>query len=262
MTDLLNLVDVSRRFGGLLAVNHVSLAIAEGSISGLIGPNGAGKTTLLNLIGGQAKPSSGRVLFQNHDITRRRPDQRAGLGIRRTFQNLKLFPEMTVLQNVMVGFHSSGRSEIFGALFRPPTQRREEREVLEQATRVLEMVGLREHALRTAGSLAYGHRRLLEVARAIISRPTLLLLDEPCAGLNRSEALSFVRLMRQLQAEKLTILLVEHHMDVVMSACDTITVLNHGQTLAEGTPTYIRHHPEVREAYLGRSDLYQLAANA
>jgi branched-chain amino acid transport system ATP-binding protein len=262
MNILLNLVEVTRRYGGVLAVDHVNLSLTPGSISGLIGPNGAGKTTLLNLIGGQTRPTSGRVVFQDHDITRSRPDQRAAMGIRRTFQNLKLFPEMTVLQNVMIGFHCQGRSEVFGALLRTPNQRREEREVLDEAMRVLTMVGLHEQAFRTAASLPYGHRRLLEVARAIISRPTLLLLDEPCAGLNASEALSFVGLLRRLQSDKLTILLVEHHMDVVMTACDVIMVLNYGQTLAQGSPGYIRQHPDVCEAYLGRTDLYQLAANA
>jgi branched-chain amino acid transport system ATP-binding protein len=262
MTVLLKLVDVTRRYGGVLAVDHVNLSLTAGSISGLIGPNGAGKTTLLNMIGGQTSPTSGRVIFEDHEITRSRPDQRATLGIRRTFQNLKLFPDMTVIQNVMIGFHTQGRSEVFDALLRTPRQRREESEVVDEAMRVLEMVGLREQAFRTAGSLPYGHRRLLEVARAIISRPKLLLLDEPCAGLNHSEALSFVGLLKRLRSDKLTILLVEHHVDVVMSVCDAITVLNYGQMLAQGSPEYIRQHPEVREAYLGRSDLYQLAANA
>lgn len=169
---------------------------------------------------------------------------------------------MTALENVMIGFHSQTHSEVIAALFRTPTQRREERLFLEEGYRVLAMVGLAEQALWPAGSLAYGHRRLLEVARAIISRPRLLLLDEPCAGLNPSEALEFVRLIKRIQADGVTIVLVEHHMDVVMTSCDMITVLNYGEMLAEGPPEHVREHPGVREAYLGRDELYHLAANA
>jgi branched-chain amino acid transport system ATP-binding protein len=262
VTALLEVSGLTRRFGGLVAIRDVSMSIKSGEIRGLIGPNGAGKTTLLNLIGGQTRPSSGNVFFDGVDLTRSRPDSRATRGIRRTFQNLKLFPEMTALENVMIGFHSQTHSEVIAALFRTPTQRREERLFLEEGYRVLAMVGLGEQALWPAGSLAYGHRRLLEVARAIISRPRLLLLDEPCAGLNPSEALEFVRLIKRIQADGVTIVLVEHHMDVVMTSCDMITVLNYGEMLAEGPPEHVREDPGVREAYLGRDELYHLAANA
>jgi branched-chain amino acid transport system ATP-binding protein len=262
MNAVLEIGGLTRRFGGLVAVNNVTMSLKSGEIRGLIGPNGAGKTTLLSLIGGQIRPTAGRVMFAGTDITRMRPDQRAARGIRRTFQNLKLFPEMTVLENVMIGFHTESRAEIIEALLHTPRQRREEQQIIDEAHRVLARVGLSDLALRTAGSLAYGHRRLLEIARAIVVRPRILLLDEPCAGFNRSESMDFVRLIRQIRADGVTIILVEHHMDVVMTACETITVLNYGEMLAEGTPDQVRENPDVRAAYLGRADLYQLIANA
>lgn len=261
MNPLLELSALTRRFGGLIAVNDVTISLQPGEIRGLIGPNGAGKTTLLNLVGGQTRPTAGRVIFDGTDITLSRPDQRAARGIRRTFQNLKLFPDMTVLENVMVGFHSEGRSEIIQALLRTRRQRHEEQTIIDAGYRVLARVGLAEQALKPAGSLAYGHRRLLEVARAIIAHPRVLLLDEPCAGLNASEAQEFVMLLRRIQEEGVAIVLVEHHMDVVMTACETITVLNYGELLAEGTPEYVREHPDVREAYLGSGAL-ELTGNA
>lgn len=262
MSTILELEGLTQRFGGLVAVNDVTMSLEPGEIRGLIGPNGAGKTTLLSLIGGQMRPVSGQVVFDGVNITRTRPDQRAALGIRRTFQNLKPFSEMTVLENVMVGFHTKSRAEIIEALLRTPRQRREEQQIVDEGHGVLAKVGLTDHALKPAGSLAYGHRRLLEVARAIIAHPRILLLDEPCAGLNPTEAMEFVRLIRRIRSEGVTIVLVEHQMDVVMSACDTITVLNYGEMLAEGAPPQIRQNPDVREAYLGREDLYQLVANA
>jgi branched-chain amino acid transport system ATP-binding protein len=262
MSALIELCGLTRRFGGLAAVHDVTISIEEREIHGLIGPNGAGKTTLLGLIGGQLQPSAGKVAFQGSDISRLRADQRAARGIRRTFQNLKLFAEMTVLENVMVGYHTQTHCEIFQALLRTPTQRREERSVIDEGYRVLERVGLRERAAEPAGRLAYGHRRLLEVARALIGRPCLLLLDEPCAGLNGSEAHKFVGLIQRIQADGVTIILVEHHMDVIMKACHRITVLNHGEMLAEGTPGHVRELAEVRDAYLGRGDLYQLVGHA
>jgi branched-chain amino acid transport system ATP-binding protein len=262
MTPILKIEDLTRRFGGLVAVNNVTMSLRAGEIRGVIGPNGAGKTTLLSLIGGQIRPTAGSVIFAGMDITRTRPDQRAARGIRRTFQNLKLFPEMTVLENAMIGFHTESRAEIIEALLRTPSQRREERQIADEAYRALARVGLSDMALKTAGSLAYGHRRMLEVARAIVARPHILLLDEPCAGFNPSEAVEFVRLIRQLQTDGVTILLVEHHMDVVMTACQTITVLNYGEMLAEGTADQVRDNPDVRAAYLGNPDLYQQVAHA
>jgi branched-chain amino acid transport system ATP-binding protein len=254
MIAILELTGVTRRFGGLIAVGDVTMSVAGGEIRGLIGPNGAGKTTLLNVIGGQLRPSSGRVTIAGRDITGLRPDQRAALGIRRTFQNLKLFGEMTVLENVMVGFHAHTRAEIVESLLRLSGQRREEATMIEESLRALSIVGLVDQAYQPAASMSHGHRRLLEIARAIVSRPRLLLLDEPAAGMNMSEAAELVRLIRQIQTTDIAIILVEHHMDVVMTVCQTISVLNYGQLLAEGTPEHIRDHPDVRDAYLGRSD--------
>jgi branched-chain amino acid transport system ATP-binding protein len=246
---------VTRRFGGLIAVDSVDISVPEGEIRGLIGPNGAGKTTLLNLIGGQVAVSSGEVRLDGAAIAALRPDRRTALGIRRTFQNLKLFRDMTVLENVMVGLHTKTRAEILRAVIRSPGQRREEAWMAEESRRVLAAVGLSEYADLPAASLAYGHRRLLEIARAIAAKPRLLLLDEPAAGLNRTEAAELVRLIRRINENGVTIILVEHHMDVVMTACGSITVLNYGRLLAEGSPAEIRNDPTVIEAYLGRGDI-------
>jgi branched-chain amino acid transport system ATP-binding protein len=246
---------VSRRFGGLVAVDAVDISVPEGEIRGLIGPNGAGKTTLLNLIGGQVSASSGWIRLDGAESGDLRADRRAALGIRRTFQNLKLFRDMTVLENVMVGLHTKTRAEILRAIVRSPGQRAEEVWMAEEARRVLAVVGLSEHAELHAASLAYGHRRLLEIARAIVANPRLLLLDEPAAGLNRTEAAALVRLIRRINDNGVTIILVEHHMDVVMTACGSITVLNYGRLLAEGSPEAIRNDPAVIEAYLGRGDI-------
>ena len=263
MTAILELAGVTRRFGGLVAAGNVTMSVAGGEIRGLIGPNGAGKTTLLNIIGGQLRPSSGKVIIAGRDVTNLRPDQRSALGVRRTFQNLKLFGEMTVLENVMVGFHVNTHAEIVEFLLRLPGQRREEASMIEESLRALSVVGLAEQAYQQAASMPHGHRRLLEIARAIVSQPRLLLLDEPAAGMNRSESAELVRLIRKIQANDVAIILVEHHMDVVMTACQTISVLNYGQLLAEGAPEHIRDHPDVREAYLGRGDFdAQMVANA
>jgi branched-chain amino acid transport system ATP-binding protein len=251
MNALLEAIGLSRRFGGLVAVDSVNMAISEGEVRGLIGPNGAGKTTLLNLIGGQMAPSSGRLLFAGRELSGERPDRRAALGVRRTFQNLRLFREMTVLENVMVGLHASTRAEAIAALLKTPRQRAEEAWVAEESVRALTLVGLTDRANDMASALAYGHRRLLEIARAVVAGPRLLLLDEPAAGLNATESAEFVDLVRRVAETGVAIILVEHHMDVVMSACSRITVLNYGRLLAEGSPAEIREHADVLEAYLG-----------
>jgi ABC-type branched-subunit amino acid transport system ATPase component len=251
---LLEAQALSRRFGGLVAVDAVDLSVHAGSIHGLIGPNGAGKTTLLNLIAAALPASAGVLRFRGEDITRWSPARRAHAGIRRTFQNLKLFPEMTALQNAAIGLHAGTRCGIFAALARPPRQRREEREIAATAWRALEFVGLAAHQDMVAATLPYGHRRLLEIARAIVAQPALLLLDEPAAGLNRTEAASLSGLIRRIRQQGTTVLLVEHHMDVVMTVCDTITVLNYGRKLAQGTPLQIQQSAEVVEAYLGHGD--------
>jgi branched-chain amino acid transport system ATP-binding protein len=253
MTAFLALDRLTRRFGGVTAVDSVSMNVEGGEIRGLIGPNGAGKTTTLNLISGLTTPTSGRMTLVEHDVTGEPAHRLAGRGVRRTFQNLKLFTELTVLQNVMIGLHTNGTSGVFEAILATSKQRREEKMMLRDSLTALETVGLVDKADSPASALAYGHRRLLEIARAIVARPTLLLLDEPAAGLNATEAEALVALIRRINAQGVTVVLVEHHMDVIMAACSRITVLNYGQKLAEGTPAEIRANKSVIEAYLGRA---------
>ena len=253
MTALLELDRLTRRFGGITAVDAVSMRVETGEIRGLIGPNGAGKTTTLNLISGLTAPTSGRLMLAGADVTGEPAQRLAARGVRRTFQNLKLFTELTVLQNVMIGLHANGTSGVLGAIIAAGRQRREEQMMGRDSLAALEIVGLADQAARPASALAYGHRRLLEIARAIVARPVLLLLDEPAAGLNPSEAETLVALIRRINAQGVTVVLVEHHMDVIMAACARITVLNYGQKLAEGTPAEIRSSESVIEAYLGRA---------
>lgn len=251
MSALLTISRLSRHFGGLVAVSAVDMEIAEGSVHGLIGPNGAGKTTLLNLVSGHLPSTGGRVRFKDSDITRWPAERRARAGIGRTFQNLKLFREMSVLENVMVGLHGQTRCELWHALLRTRAQRAEEEAIVERAREALDFVGLLRLADVAAGTLPHGVQRLIEVARAFVARPALLLLDEPAAGLNRVESRRLVELIRAIRVRGVTIMLVEHHMDVVMPTCDRITVLNYGRHLTDGTPAEIRRHPEVIKAYLG-----------
>jgi branched-chain amino acid transport system ATP-binding protein len=253
MTALLDLDLLTRRFGGITAVDAVSMRVETGEIRGLIGPNGAGKTTTLDLISGLTAPTAGRMMLAGADVTGEPAHRLAARGIRRTFQNLKLFTELTVLQNVMIGLHANGRSGVLAAIIATGKQRREEQMMGRESLAALEVVGLADQADRPASALAYGHRRLLEIARAIVARPILLLLDEPAAGLNPSEAETLVALIRRINAQGVTVVLVEHHMDVIMAACSRITVLNYGRKLAEGTPAEIRGSEGVIEAYLGRA---------
>jgi ABC-type branched-subunit amino acid transport system ATPase component len=257
MNPLLRTEQLTCRFGGLIAVGEVDLAVKAGHVHGLIGPNGAGKTTFLNLISGHIRRTSGAIYFDGKDLGSSRPDVRAAAGIRRTFQNLRLFREMTALENVMVGLHADTSSDIFPSLLRTRAQRSEEKETVDRARAALDFVGLLGSANALAGSLSYGHQRLLEIARAVVAKPKLLLADEPAAGLNGAEAGQLVGLIRRIQATGVTVMLVEHHMDVVMRACDRITVLNYGRKLADGDPADIRDHSGVIEAYLGTKTTYR-----
>jgi branched-chain amino acid transport system ATP-binding protein len=242
-----------KEFGGLSAVNEVSIDIPTHSIVSIIGPNGAGKTTLFNMLTGLYKATRGRIWFAGRDITRSRPDIITGLGVARTFQNIRLFGAMSALENVMVGRHCRMRAGLFGSILRTPRVRREERIVRERAAETLSYVGLKPNQFgQLAINLSYGDQRRVEIARALASDPKLLLLDEPTAGMNPQESAALTDFMRKLRDElELTILLIEHDMKVVMDVSERITVLDHGEKIAEGPPAEVRANTRVVEAYLG-----------
>lgn len=253
--SILELQSVEKVFGGLKAINKVSFHVEPKQIFGLIGPNGAGKTTVFNVVTGVYKPDGGRVLFDGDDVSGWNPARIALRGIARTFQNIRLFRSMTVEQNVMVAGFRVAKAGLFAAIVRNEAFDGEERDLKKRASELLEIFKLKELAGEPADSLPYGSQRRLEIARALMLSPKLLLLDEPAAGMNSNEAGELIKQIRFLRDELgLTVVLVEHNMSVVMSVCENIHVVDHGETIAEGKPAEIKAHPKVLAAYLGEED--------
>ncbi|HPN86325.1 MAG TPA: ABC transporter ATP-binding protein [Smithella sp.] len=248
---MLRLSNITQIFGGLNALEDVSFSVREGSITGIIGPNGAGKTTLFNIVTGLYTQTGGDVFLGGENISFLETEELAGRGLVRTFQNVELFRKMTVLENVMVGLHTKSSSGIFSCAFKLPRQIREEKAIREKSMVWLKYTGIAELAEMTAGNLPFGKGRLLEISRALAAEPKIILMDEPAAGLNSRETAELALLIRKIRQSGVTVVLVEHDMDLVMDVCDAIVVLNLGKKLAEGTPREIQENPAVISAYLG-----------
>jgi branched-chain amino acid transport system ATP-binding protein len=248
--------DVTKAFGGVVAVSNVTMEVEEGSIHGLIGPNGAGKTTLFNLITGVLIPNSGLIRFKDKNMARLKPHERTALGICRTYQNIKLFKSATVMENVMVAMPYRIRSGLKQLVIKVPfRQTKEERELRERSGEILAFVGLYEKRDHIASALPFGEQRRLEIARALATNPSLLLLDEPCAGMNQAEKAPMIHLIREIRERRITVIVIEHDISMIAEISDTITVLNFGVVIAQDSPELIQKHPLVIEAYLGREEL-------
>jgi len=248
---LLRLAGVRRTFGGLRAVDGVDFAVGEGEVHGLIGPNGAGKTTLLNLVSGLIRPSGGEISLGGHRIDRLPSHRIAALGVTRTYQNIRLFPALSAVENVLVGSHLRRSDPLWGRMLFLPGYRREEADALQRALSLLARVGMEERSRERASNLSYGEQRRVEIARALASAPRVILLDEPTAGMNPTEVASIAALIREVARAGQSVLLVEHNVKLVMDVCDRITVLNFGKVIADGTPAAVTADPAVIAAYLG-----------